>query len=162
MDLTSFSCFCSLAGACFEEGCIYLSLEYMDCGSLQSLFEDNAGIPLAEPVLADVALQLVQGLATLHADGHVHRDIKPHNVLINSSGHVKLTDFGIMADLHPNRGRGPLPDAANSRQPMGVEDDQGLFVQPPKPAAGPSTGTGTLSMQKNVIDVVSFNMPVCL
>ena len=45
--------------------------------------------------MADIAVQMLGGLAYLHGYRHVHRDVKPANVLINRQGRVKLTDFGI-------------------------------------------------------------------
>ena len=57
-----------------------------------------------------IALQLAESLAQLHQMGIIHKDIKPHNIIINSSGLVKITDFSISTRLgqenptlsHPN------------------------------------------------------------
>lgn len=72
---------------------IYLVMEYMVGGDLKSLLtmygffdESSARFYAAEVCLA---------LQYLHEHGIVHRDIKPDNMLISASGHVKLTDFGL-------------------------------------------------------------------
>ncbi|KAG1364103.1 putative Mitogen-activated protein kinase kinase 4 [Cocos nucifera] len=70
-------------------GEIHILLEYMDGGSL-----DGRRIA-SEPVLADVARQVLAGLAYLHRRRIVHRDIKPSNLLINAAHQVKIADFGV-------------------------------------------------------------------
>jgi serine/threonine protein kinase len=54
---------------------------------------------LPERVVASVAYQITQGLLHLHGRCSLHRDVKPSNLLINSRGEVKLTDFGIVKDF---------------------------------------------------------------
>jgi mitogen-activated protein kinase kinase 1 len=49
--------------------------------------------------LAHVSFQILYGLAYLKRQKRVHRDIKPSNLLINSAGEVKVTDFGVSAEL---------------------------------------------------------------
>jgi mitogen-activated protein kinase kinase 4/5 len=68
---------------------IQVLLEYMDGGSLE-----GKHIP-QENQLADVARQILRGLAYLHRRHIVHRDIKPSNLLINSRKQVKIADFGV-------------------------------------------------------------------
>lgn len=92
-------CLVQLIGAFVDEGMITTVLEYMDRGSLADLarhHEDVGGVPL--PQLASIAYQMLWGLAFLHHENLLHRDIKPGNALLNTEGHVKLSDFGISAD----------------------------------------------------------------
>ena len=84
-------------GAFYREGSITIALEYMDGGSLANVLSQVGPIP--EGVLASIAYQILWGLAYLKHEKRVHRDIKPSNLLINSLGQVKVTDFGVSAEL---------------------------------------------------------------
>jgi serine/threonine-protein kinase len=55
----------------------------------------RGGEPLHPKQAADIAAQVADGLAAAHAMGIVHRDVKPANLLVAPTGHVKITDFGI-------------------------------------------------------------------
>lgn len=74
---------------------VHVVLEYMDLGSLSDLKARRKNRMLDAPWLWNIAQQMVGGLDFLHGKRLLHRDIKPQNVLYNSSGEVKLTDFGI-------------------------------------------------------------------
>lgn len=84
-------------GAFYREGSITIALEYMNGGSLCNVL-DQVGV-LNEHVLASIAYQILWALAYMKHEKRVHRDIKPSNILINSKGEVKVTDFGITAEL---------------------------------------------------------------
>jgi serine/threonine protein kinase len=83
----------SFHGSVFRDNKIHVVLEYMDLGSFDLVVARYGPIP--EPVLAAMAYQMLWGLAYLKYEKRVHRDIKPQNILLNSEGRVKLTDFGI-------------------------------------------------------------------
>ena len=114
----------SFHGAYYEVDTNRLSicLEHMDYGSLADVLRrlnrtsrsrggspkgamDATGAPAApgigfpEPVVRRIAHDVLLGLKHLHAHHVVHRDIKPPNILVNSSGYAKITDFGISAGL---------------------------------------------------------------
>ncbi|ATB49425.1 serine/threonine-protein kinase [Corallococcus macrosporus] len=74
-------------------GRLYLTMEYVEGESLQSLMEREGAVPPARA--ARLVLALCEGLAAAHAAGVVHRDLKPANVLVEPRGRVVLTDFGI-------------------------------------------------------------------
>jgi mitogen-activated protein kinase kinase 3 len=78
-------------GAFYRDGAITIALEYMDGGSLANVL-DQVG-PIPEQVLAGMAYQILWGLAYLKHEKRVHRDVKPSNLLINSSGEVKVGKF---------------------------------------------------------------------
>lgn len=80
-----------------DSGCVHVALEYMDYGSLADVKRKVESIP--ENYLALVCMQILEGLKTLHLSNVVHRDVKLGNILVNSSGSVKVTDFGISKNL---------------------------------------------------------------
>ncbi len=73
--------------------CLCLVLEHHPGQDLKRLLRLRGKLPVAE-VMA-VARQVLSALAAAHAEGIVHRDVKPHNVLIDERGIVKLADFGV-------------------------------------------------------------------
>ncbi len=89
-------------GAFFHEGSITIALEYMDQGCLGSVLEHFGPVP--ERALAAITFQALWGLGYLKHAKRVHRDIKPQNILLNSNGEVKLTDFGISKELENSIG----------------------------------------------------------
>ncbi|EPB82561.1 STE/STE11/SSK protein kinase [Mucor circinelloides 1006PhL] len=72
---------------------VYIFMEYCENGSLGALL-DHGGRIEDEVYIVDYAYQLLSGLAYLHGNNVVHRDIKPDNILIDYQGQLKLTDFG--------------------------------------------------------------------
>ena len=75
------------------EGTYYIAMEYLDGRSLKELIVTRGPAPV--PVAVDYARQILSALRFAHRHGIVHRDIKPHNVLVDGEGRVKVTDFGI-------------------------------------------------------------------
>ena len=75
------------------EGTYYIAMEYLDGKSLKELILERGPAPVS--VAVDYARQILAALRFAHRNGLVHRDIKPHNVLVDGEGHVKVTDFGI-------------------------------------------------------------------
>src|SRR5689334_20943040 len=75
------------------EGTYYIAMEYLDGRSLKELIVARGPAPVN--VAIDYARQILAALRFAHRHGIVHRDIKPHNVLVDAEGRVKVTDFGI-------------------------------------------------------------------
>ncbi|MCJ1394028.1 Suppressor of Sensor Kinase (SLN1) [Xylographa bjoerkii] len=89
---------------------VYLFMEYCSGGSLANLLEH--GRIEDETVIQVYALQMLEGLANLHASGIVHRDIKPENILLDHNGVIKYVDFGA-AKVIARQGKTLIGDQAN-------------------------------------------------
>ena len=76
-----------------EDGTYYIAMEYLPGGTLKDRILKRGA--LAPRTAAAVALQIAEALRVAHAAGVVHRDIKPHNVLVTDTGDIKVGDFGI-------------------------------------------------------------------
>jgi serine/threonine-protein kinase len=75
------------------EGTYYIAMEFLDGRSLKELIVSRGPAPVN--VAVEYARQILSALRFAHRHGIVHRDIKPHNALVDSEGRVKVTDFGI-------------------------------------------------------------------
>ncbi|MDQ2984538.1 MAG: Stk1 family PASTA domain-containing Ser/Thr kinase [Actinomycetota bacterium] len=75
------------------EGTYYIAMEFLDGRSLKELILTRGPAPVARSI--EYARQILAALAHAHQGGIVHRDIKPHNVVVNGDGRLKVTDFGI-------------------------------------------------------------------
>ena len=89
----------------YDSAYAYLVMEYVDGMNLEEFLAQVDGHSLTYDEAACIADALVQALAFAHDNGVLHLDIKPANVLIDRSGHVKLADFG-MATLASAAGFG--------------------------------------------------------
>jgi eukaryotic-like serine/threonine-protein kinase len=71
----------------------FIVLEHVHGRSLKTLIRERA--PLAPGCAIELTAQLLRAVGYIHRLGIVHRDLKPDNVMINSDGQLKLTDFGV-------------------------------------------------------------------
>ncbi len=71
----------------------YITMEYLPARTLTDLLEEHG--PLVPEYVAELGAQLASALAAAHAEGVVHRDISPNNVLVTTDGSAKITDFGV-------------------------------------------------------------------
>lgn len=83
---------------------LWVIMEYMEGGSLTDVIDNNSG-KITEPQISSICLQTIQGLQNLHRKHIIHRDIKSDNVLLDSTGNVKITDFGFCAKLTDQRSK---------------------------------------------------------
>jgi serine/threonine-protein kinase len=71
----------------------YIAMEYLPGRSLKQLIRQEA--PLDPLRAIDITIQILKAARFAHRRGVIHRDLKPHNVIVDDSGHAKVTDFGI-------------------------------------------------------------------
>ena len=78
------------------EGTYYIAMEYLEGRSLKDRIVGEGPLPISDAI--DCARQILRAVGFAHRRGIVHRDIKPHNVLLDQNGsdpRYKVTDFGI-------------------------------------------------------------------
>jgi eukaryotic-like serine/threonine-protein kinase len=85
-----------------DDGRPFIVFEFVAGENLKQLV-DREG-PLAVDRVLELGIQIARGLAFAHANGYVHRDVKPQNVLLNGDGEAKVTDFGIARSLDVKHG----------------------------------------------------------
>ncbi|WP_395726840.1 Stk1 family PASTA domain-containing Ser/Thr kinase [Nakamurella sp.] len=73
---------------------VFLVMELVDGGTLRDLIRERGPLPV--PVVFAILDPLLDALGAAHANGLVHRDVKPENVLISARGTVKIADFGLV------------------------------------------------------------------
>ena len=76
-----------------SEGTYYIAMEYIEGRTLKDLILTRGPSPVA--IAIDYTRQVLHALRFAHRNGIVHRDIKPHNVIVDNEGRVKVADFGI-------------------------------------------------------------------
>ena len=76
-----------------DEGLPYIVLEYVEGSTLKECIRAQGRFQARSAV--NIAAQVLDALSHAHERGIIHRDVKPQNIIVNSRGHAKLTDFGI-------------------------------------------------------------------
>lgn len=76
-----------------EDGLPYLVMEYVEGSNLKEIIKREGRLTPGETV--NIGIQVCAALAHAHEKGIIHRDIKPHNILVTPTGRVKVTDFGL-------------------------------------------------------------------
>ncbi|XP_073837578.1 serine/threonine-protein kinase msn isoform X6 [Musca autumnalis] len=84
---------------------LWLVMEYCGAGSVTDLVKSTKGQSLKEEWIAYICREILRGLAYLHSNKVIHRDIKGQNVLLTDNAEVKLVDFGVSAQLDRTIGR---------------------------------------------------------
>lgn len=81
---------------------VFLAMEYVPGGDFRTLLCNNGA--LKEEYARFYMAEMLVSVNELHRLGYIHRDLKPENFLVDSSGHVKLTDFGLASGaLNPGK-----------------------------------------------------------
>jgi len=111
-----------------QNGMYYLTMEYVEGTSLKQLIVSRGKLPVS--VTLTVGKQICRALEVAHAEGVIHRDIKPQNIVVEPSGFLKVMDFGIARLANP-KGKGlteagtsiGTPDYMSPEQLSGAELD---------------------------------------
>jgi serine/threonine-protein kinase len=110
------------------DGIKFISMEFIQGMTLKQLFRSKGALPLG--VGLQIAKQAAAGLVAAHEMGVVHRDVKPHNIMLTPQSDVKIMDFGIVRDTTKSEGSGMTqagtimgtPDYMSPEQAMGKGD----------------------------------------
>jgi eukaryotic-like serine/threonine-protein kinase len=74
-------------------GTYYIAMEYVAGRSLKTIVREQGAL---EPAVAiDIVIQILRAARSAHRRGVIHRDLKPHNVILDEEGRARVTDFGI-------------------------------------------------------------------
>jgi serine/threonine-protein kinase len=112
-----------------QNGMYYLTMEYVEGTSLKQLVVSRGKLPVE--VTLTIGKQLCRALEVAHAEGVIHRDIKPQNIVVDPTGFLKVMDFGIARLANPPKGKGlteagtaiGTPDYMSPEQLSGLELD---------------------------------------
>ncbi|MDP4082989.1 MAG: Stk1 family PASTA domain-containing Ser/Thr kinase [Bacillota bacterium] len=80
-----------------EDDLYYIVMEYVDGETLKQYIQHNSPLRVEEAI--GIMRQLTSAISHAHQNAIIHRDIKPHNILVDRKGNVKITDFGIAMAL---------------------------------------------------------------
>jgi len=92
---------CTIHEAGEAGGRLFIAMQYVEGETLKRVID---GRPLSLDSLMSISLQVADALAAAHAQGIIHRDIKPGNIIITSRGQAKVLDFGLAKLLERNEG----------------------------------------------------------
>ncbi|MBV8572401.1 MAG: protein kinase [Acidobacteriaceae bacterium] len=79
------------------DGMRFISMEYIDGRELMDILRQRGKLPVREA--AEIMLQVCKGLSVAHAEGVIHRDLKPQNIMVDNHGRAAVMDFGIAHSL---------------------------------------------------------------
>jgi len=115
---------------------MYVVLEFMNSGALDSLLEsiENKFLPI--PQSHKLFCQLIEGLNYIHTQGITHRDIKPSNLLVSNDGVLKLSDFGLAHYLDPTLDKSTFKETATRRSIIAGKINATPAFQPPEVTKG--------------------------
>lgn len=119
-----------------DQGMYYLVMEMIEGRNLKEIIKEKGKIPVNEAV--EIAKQICEALEHAHQQQIIHRDIKPHNIILTADGKAKVTDFGIaravstatvthtgsiMGSVHyfsPEQAKGEIADEKSDIYALGV------------------------------------------
>ncbi len=103
-------------------GMYYLTMEYVEGKSLKELIATRGPLPVS--VTLTIGKQLCRALEVAHEQGVIHRDIKPHNIVVEPSGVLKVMDFGIARLENRSKEEGLTKDGMSIGTPDYMSPEQ--------------------------------------
>ena len=155
-----------------EDNIYYIVMELIQGKTLKEIITDDGTLPWKWS--ANIAIQVASALETAHKNGVVHRDIKPHNIIITEDGIAKVTDFGIakavsnstitafgttIGSVHyfsPEHARGGYTDAKSDLYSLGVVMYEMLTGRVPFDADTP-VSVALKHMQEKPVEPMKLN-----
>lgn len=129
------------------DGTAYIAMEYVSGGTLAGRIERYG--PLEPEMAAEVTLQIARALEAAHEKGVIHRDVKPHNVLVTENGDVKVSDFGIAYSAS-------APKISRTSHPIGTA----AYMSPEQFRGEPATPESDLySLGVTLYEVLTGEVP---
>ena len=107
-------------------GVLYLTQEFIGGGSLDEAIEREQQLELERAV--KICIEVAAGLDAMHAEGLVHRDIKPHNIMLADDGTAYIADFGLAKDREASTVLTRMGQAMGSLDYMAPEQIRGVEV----------------------------------
>lgn len=153
----------------------YMVMELVNGKTLKEYIKKNPRLPWQEA--CNYAIQIGQGIQAAHERNIIHRDIKPQNIIMDSSGTLKVTDFGIakavegdkaiaggtaMGSVHyisPEQARGGFTDFRSDIYSLGVVLYEMLAGRVPFDGDNP-TSVALMHIEEEAINVKCVNMDV--
>ncbi len=155
-----------------EENIYYIVMELVQGKTLKEIISQDGVLPWKWSV--NIAIQVASALETAHKNNIVHRDIKPHNIMITEDGIAKVTDFGIakavsnstitafgttIGSVHyfsPEHARGGFTDAKSDLYSLGVVMYEMLTGRVPFDADTP-VSIALKHMQEKPVEPIKLN-----
>ena len=78
-----------------SDGVKFISMEYVEGQDLRSIIDERGKLSPEEAIL--LVIQICRALDAAHSEGVIHRDLKPHNVMVDEQGRLQVMDFGLAA-----------------------------------------------------------------
>lgn len=155
-----------------ENGIYYIVMELIQGKTLKEIITEDGTLPWKWSV--NIAIQIASALETAHKNNIIHRDIKPHNIIITEDGVAKVTDFGIakavsnstitafgttIGSVHyfsPEHARGGFTDAKSDLYSLGVVMYEMLTGRVPFDADTP-VSIALKHMQEKAVEPIKLN-----
>lgn len=165
----------SVYDVCECDGINYMVMELVDGITLKEYIKKNPRLPWQEA--CDFAIQIGQGIQAAHERNIIHRDIKPQNIIVDTTGTLKVTDFGIakavegdkaivggtaMGSVHyisPEQARGGFTDYRSDIYSMGVVLYEMLAGRVPFDGDSP-VSVALMHIEEEALNVKCVNMDV--